>query len=147
MAWIKIDFFFRNIKKICPRGFFLLHICREKLNVKSEVTMRWVLLAAGIMAELGGSVCMKLSDGFNNLLPSVLTFIFWGISFTVFIFALKHFDLSFAYAVWAGLGILFIALTGIIYFGEPVTALKIISILIIVAGVILLNLSEYLIEK
>ncbi len=109
--------------------------------------MRWVLLAAGIMAELGGSVCMKLSDGFNNLLPSVLTFIFWGISFTVFIFALKHFDLSFAYAVWAGLGILFIALTGIIYFGEPVTALKIISILIIVAGVILLNLSEYLIEK
>jgi len=54
--------------------------------------------------EVCGTTCMKLSDGFSNLVPSVLTFVFWGIAFTIFIFALKTFDLSFAYAVWVGVG-------------------------------------------
>lgn len=104
--------------------------------------MRWLLLTIGILTELGGSTCMKLSDGFTNIYASVLTFVFWGISFTVFIFALKHFDLSFAYAIWAGLGILLVSLIGMIYFKEPASSMKILSILVIVAGVIMLNLSE-----
>lgn len=106
--------------------------------------MRWLLLATAIMAELCGSTCMKLSNGFSNLYPSILTFVFWGISFTIFIFALKHFDLSFIYAIWAGIGILLVSIIGMAYFKEPVTVMKVISILIIVVGVILLNLSESL---
>jgi small multidrug resistance pump len=109
--------------------------------------MRWVLLAVGILAELGGSTCMKLSNGFSNLVPSVLTFVFWGISFTIFIFALKHFDLSFAYAIWAGLGILLVSLLGMIVFKESVSTLKVISIVIIVVGVVMLNLSEFFIKQ
>jgi small multidrug resistance pump len=85
---------------------------------------------------------MKLSNGFTNLYSSILTFVFWGISFSVFIFALKYFDLSFAYAIWAGLGILLVSVIGMTYFKEPVSMLKIISILIIVVGVVLLNMSE-----
>lgn len=104
--------------------------------------MRWLLLAIGILTELGGSTCMKLSDGFSNIYASILTFVFWGISFTVFIFALKEFDLSFAYAIWAGMGILLVSLIGMIYFKEPVSSMKILSILVIVAGVIMLNLSD-----
>ena len=104
--------------------------------------MRWLLLSAGILTELCGSTCMKLSDGFTNIYASILTFVFWGISFTVFIFALKHFDLSFAYAIWAGMGILLVSLIGMIYFKEPAGSMKILSILVIVAGVIMLNLSE-----
>ena len=104
--------------------------------------MRWLLLAIGILTELAGSTCMKLSDGFSNIYASILTFVFWGISFTVFIFALKHFDLSFAYAIWAGMGILLVSLIGMIYFKEPASSMKILSILVIVAGVIMLNLSE-----
>jgi small multidrug resistance pump len=106
--------------------------------------MRWVLLSIGILTELGGSTCMKLSNGFTNLYASVLTFVFWGISFSVFIFALKHFDLSFAYAIWAGLGILLVSIMRMTYFKEPVSMLKIISIFIIVIGVVLLNMSEFI---
>ncbi len=106
--------------------------------------MRWALLTIGILAELAGSTCMKLSDGFTNFYASVLTFVFWGLSFSVFIFALKHFDLSFAYALWAGVGILLVSLIGMIYFKEPVSMLKIVSIMIIVAGVVLLNISEFI---
>jgi len=104
--------------------------------------MKWLLLSAAILTELGGSTCMKLSDGFSNIPASILTFVFWGISFSIFIFALKHFDLSFIYALWAGIGILLVSVVGMTYFREPVSALKIISILIIVAGVVMLNLSE-----
>ena len=104
--------------------------------------MRWLLLAIGILTELGGSTCMKLSDGFSNIYASILTFVFWGISFTVFIFALKEFDLSFAYAIWAGMGILLVSMIGMIYFKEPVSSMKVLSILVIVAGVIMLNLSD-----
>ncbi|MFH2130367.1 MAG: multidrug efflux SMR transporter [bacterium] len=109
--------------------------------------MRWLLLSIGILTELGGSTCMKLSNGFSNLYASIFTFVFWGISFTVFIYALKHFDLSFAYAIWAGLGIMLVSAVGMIFFREPVNALKIVSILIIVTGVVLLNLSEILLQS
>jgi len=65
--------------------------------------------------EVCGTTCMKLSDGFSNLVPSVLTFVFWGIAFTIFIFALQTFDLSFAYAVWAGSGIVIVSIIGILH--------------------------------
>jgi len=109
--------------------------------------MRWILLSIAILSELGGSTCMKLSNGFTNLYASILTFVFWGISFSIFIFALKHFDLSFVYALWAGIGILLVSIIGMTYFKEPFTAMKIISILIIVVGVVMLNLSELIFNK
>jgi len=104
--------------------------------------MKWLILASGIVMEVSSVTCMKLSGGFSKLLPSVLTFVFMGISLAVFIFALKRFDLSFAYAIWAGLGILFITVIGILYFKEPVTALKIASIVLIATGVAGLNISD-----
>ena len=93
--------------------------------------MQWLLLAVGIIMEVCGTTCMKLSDGFSNLVPSVLTFVFWGIAFTIFIFALKTIDLSLAYAVWVGSGIVIVSIIGILYFKEPADAMKIVSILLI----------------
>lgn len=104
--------------------------------------MKWILLTIGILTELGGSTCMKLSYGFTKIYPSILTFIFWGISFSVFILALKQFDLSYAYAIWAGLGILLVSMVGMVYFKESINPLKVISIIIIAIGVVALNLSE-----
>ena len=106
--------------------------------------MRWMLLSIAIVSEVCGSTCMKLSDGFSNLFASILTFVFYAISFSIFIFTLKHFDLSFVYALWAGIGILLVSVIGMTYFKEPVSIMKIISILIIITGVIMLNLSESL---
>ncbi len=58
--------------------------------------------------------------------------------------ALKRIDVSIAYAIWAGLGTALITVIGIFWFKEPVNALKIISLIVIVAGVIGLNLSDRL---
>jgi small multidrug resistance pump len=98
--------------------------------------MHWLYLALAIGAEAVGTTCMKLSDGFSKLTPSVLLFVFYGISFALFVLALKRIDVSVAYAIWAGLGVLIIGLVGILYFKEPVSALKIVSTLLIIGGVV-----------
>ena len=51
--------------------------------------MGWFLLALAIVLEVAGTTCMKLSGGFKELVPSVLVFVFYGFSFTAFIYALK----------------------------------------------------------
>ncbi len=109
--------------------------------------MKWMLLSIGIIAELCGSTCMKMSEGFTKLYPSIFTFVFWAIGLTIFLFALKKFDLSFAYAIWAGLGIMGVSIIGIVFFKEPYNILKIISIFIIVVGVVILNISDILLNK
>ena len=101
--------------------------------------MIYLLLA--IVAEVAGTTFVKLSEGFTKLLPSVLIFVFYGMSLGFLGLALKKVDLSLAYAIWSGLGIAFIASVGILWFKEPVTAMKIISLGLIVAGVAGLNLT------
>ncbi|MBM4447375.1 MAG: multidrug efflux SMR transporter [Chloroflexi bacterium] len=98
--------------------------------------MGWLFLSIAIILEVCGTTCMKLSQGFSRLLPSILIFVFYGLSFTAFTFALKYIDLSLSYAVWAGLGVLLIGVIGVLYFKEPITALKITSMVLIVAGVV-----------
>ena len=72
----------------------------------------------------------------------MLIFVFYGLSLGMLGLALKTVDLGLAYAIWSGLGIAFIASVGILWFREPVTAMKIISLGLIVAGVAGLNMGE-----
>ena len=78
--------------------------------------MKWLLLILGIIADLIGSACMKLSDGFVKLYPSICTFICRATAIAVFLLALKKLDLSFAYTIWSGIGIMGVTIIGIIYF-------------------------------
>ncbi len=103
--------------------------------------MGWFLLALAIVLEVAGTTCMKLSGGFKEMVPSVLVFVFYGFSFTAFIYALKTMDLSLTYAIWAGLGLALIAAIGIRYFKEPVTVQRMVFVGLILIGVIGLSLS------
>jgi len=84
---------------------------------------------------------MKFSDGFKEIVPSVLVFVFYGLSFTAFIYALKTIDLSISYAIWAGVGLALITAIGILYFKEPATIQKMAFIMLILIGVIGLSVS------
>jgi small multidrug resistance pump len=103
--------------------------------------MGWFLLAVAIVMEVCGTTCMKLSHGFKEVIPSVLVFVFYAVSFTAFIYALKTIDLSMSYAIWAGLGLALIAAIGILHFKEPVTATRIIFLAITLIGVVGLSLT------
>jgi small multidrug resistance pump len=102
----------------------------------------WLPLMLAISLEVAGTICMKLSMGFSRSVPSIFTFIFYGLAFIALTFSLKKVDLSIAYAVWSGIGTSLIAIIGFIYFKEQITSLKLASIALIVLGVIGLNLSN-----
>ncbi len=100
----------------------------------------WLLLAVAIVLEVAGTTSMKLSEGFTRVLPSVTLFVCYGISFVAFTYSLKKIEIAVAYAVWSGVGTALIAIIGFIYFREPVTVLKLVSIALIIVGVVGLNL-------
>lgn len=101
----------------------------------------WLLLLFAIAMEVSGTTCMKLSQGFTQLWPTILVFVFYGFSFTASTFALKTIDVSIAYAVWMALGTIIIAVIGMIWFHESLSPLKALALLLIITGVVLLNLS------
>lgn len=101
----------------------------------------WLFLVCAILFEVSGTTCMKISAGFTRLIPSILMFVLYGLSFISLTFAIKKFDVSVAYAVWSGMGTALIAAIGILYFKEPLSALKIICMALIIVGVVGLNYS------
>ena len=103
--------------------------------------MTWLYLALAILLEVSGTTCMKLSQGFTKLVPSILLFVFYTLSMGMLTLALKRIDVSVAYAVWSGVGTALIATIGVLWFKEPVTALKLMSLGLIIIGVVGLNLS------
>src|SRR5690349_10565672 len=102
--------------------------------------MHWFYLLLAIVLEVTGTTCMKLSAGFTKTLPSVLMFVFYLLSFSAMTLALKKVDVSVAYAIWSGMGTALIAGIGILWFNEPLTMTKLISLALIIIGVIGLNL-------
>lgn len=102
--------------------------------------IEWVFLVLAIAFEVSGTTSMKLSDGFSHLWWSGAMLVFYLLSFALLTLALKKIDVSVAYAIWSGVGTVLIAIIGIFYFKEPATAAKLVSIALIVAGVVGLNL-------
>jgi len=107
---------------------------------KGADMQHWIFLVCAIALEVAGTTSMKLSEGFTRLVPSVALFVFYAASFVALTLALKRIELSVAYAVWSGLGTAIVAVIGFLWFREAITALKLLSIALIVAGVVGLNL-------
>jgi len=100
-----------------------------------NTSQAWIVLAAAIVLEVAGTTSMRLSEGFTRLTPSVLIFVFYAASFALNTLVIRTLVLSVVYAVWSGVGTVLTALIGFLYFKEPATALKLISIGLIVIGV------------
>ena len=99
------------------------------------------LLALAIAIEVGATISLRYSDGFTKPLPSAIVVVGYVLSFYLLALVLRDISVSTAYAVWAGAGTAAVAVIGMAVLGEPATALKLLAIGLIVAGVIALNLS------
>jgi len=99
------------------------------------VSQAWVVLSAAILLEVAGTTSMRLSEGFTRVTPSVLIFVFYAASFALNTLVIRVLGLSVVYGVWSGVGTVLTALIGIYYFKEPATAVKLVSIGLIVIGV------------
>lgn len=99
----------------------------------------WLTLA--VVFEVGWAVSMKLSNGFTKLPATAATVVMYLLSVVFLSRATKTMDIGVAYAIWAGCGVSLIAIVGMTYFKEPVTALKIASLALIVLGIVGLNVA------
>ena len=101
--------------------------------------MGYVFLGLAIIAEIIGTTTLKATEQFTKLMPSVIVVISYCASFYLLSVAIKSIQVGTAYAIWCGVGIVFVtALSAIIYKQMPDTP-AVIGMLLIVAGVIIIN--------
>ena len=97
--------------------------------------MAWfTLLLAGLL-EIGWAIGLKYTHGFTRLWPSVATFASMLASLLLLASALRTLPLGTAYAIWTGIGAVGTVALGIILFGEPASAGRLICVGLIVAGI------------
>ncbi len=100
-----------------------------------------LFLSLAILAEVAGTVALKYTNGFTSLGPSAAVVIGYGLSFWMLALVLRDMPIGLTYAVWAAVGTALIAAIGMLAFGEPATTLKLLSLGLIIAGVVGLNLA------
>ena len=98
--------------------------------------MAWLelLIAGGL--EVFWSTFMKLSEGFTRPLYTVLTLIGLALSFLFLSQATRVLPLGTAYAIWTGIGAVGAVVVGIVIFKEPVTALRMVFVVLLLTGII-----------
>lgn len=104
--------------------------------------MAWAFVILAGLFETGFALSLKASNGFTRVIPSVLFIVFAAASFTLLATGLRSLPVGAAYAVWTGIGAAGTAVAGMVWFGESTEVLKLISIVLIVAGVVGLQLTS-----
>lgn len=100
---------------------------------------KWLLLSIAIIAEVFGTSFLKSSEGFTKLWPSVAVIVGYVVAFYFLSLSLKVIPVGIAYAIWAGIGVVLIALIGWIVFSQKLDIPAIIGISMILSGVVVLN--------
>lgn len=102
--------------------------------------MGWTYLVLAGMFEMGFTTCLKLSDGFTKLWPSLAFLVTSGMSFLFLNISLQTLPIGTAYAVWTGIGAVGTAVIGMMFFDDPVSFARIFFLFIIIVSIIGLKL-------
>ena len=100
----------------------------------------YVALIAAIVAETIGTSALQASHQFTRLVPSVVVVVAYALSFYLLAIALKVMPVGVVYAIWSGLGIVLIAIAGLIIFGQKLDLAAVLGLGLIIAGVVVLHL-------
>jgi quaternary ammonium compound-resistance protein SugE len=103
--------------------------------------MTWILLFVAGIFEVGFALGLKYSEGFSRLWPTLGMLSAGALSFYLLSTAMKSLPAGTAYAVWTGIGAAGTATVGILLLGESANALRVLSLVLIVAGVVGLRLT------
>lgn len=102
--------------------------------------IHYLYLIVAIVAETMGTTALQASQQFTRLGPSLLVFVAYGFSFYMLGLTLKYMPVGLVYAIWAGLGIVLIALIGLVMFGQRLDLPAILGIGLILSGVLIIHL-------
>lgn len=97
--------------------------------------MNWIYLTIAGLLEIAWAVGLKYTNGWTRPIPSIITGGLMILSFYFLSLAVKSLPIGTAYAVWTGIGTVGAAIIGIVAFDEPKSALRILCIALIIAGI------------
>jgi quaternary ammonium compound-resistance protein SugE len=95
----------------------------------------WIIVAIAGLMETGWALGLKYSEGFTRLVPSVVTVVLALGSFYLLSVAMKSLPVGTAYAVWVGIGAVGTAIAAVFLFQEPVNLMRVVGVLLILAGI------------
>lgn len=104
--------------------------------------MAWILLCIAGLLEVVWAYFMKVSNGFTQLVPSVLTIVFMIASFGLLSYSMKTLPLGTAYTVWTGIGAVGSFVVGILVLGEPASAMRMLAAVLIISGLVLMKIAS-----
>ena len=104
----------------------------------------WSLLLLAIAAEVIGTSCLKLSDGFSRLWPSVVVLLAYSTSMLLLSRVVQTIPLGITYALWSGIGIVAIVLVGVFVYRQIPTPTQLSGMALITAGVVMVNITGHL---
>ena len=103
--------------------------------------MAWLVLVLSGVLETVWAAALAASKGFTRPWPSVLFAVALLSSMAGLAYALRSIPVGTGYAVWVGIGAVGTALFGMLWLGEPATAVRITCLVLIIAGVLGLRLA------
>lgn len=101
--------------------------------------MGYLFLTIAIVSEVVGTAALKASEEFTRPIPSIIVLLGYAIAFLCLSLTLRTIPVGIAYAIWAGCGIVLVALASYVLFGQKLDAPALIGIALITAGVIVVN--------
>lgn len=99
----------------------------------------FVFLGVAILFETLGTSMLKLSEQFTKPLPSVAAVVSYIVTFYLLSLSLRTIPIGLAYGIWGGLGIVLVTLTGMVFFKQIPDLPAVIGLVLIVAGVVIIN--------
>lgn len=107
----------------------------------------WLLLALAIAFEITGTLLMKWSSVSGHSLGYFLMLVMIALSYITLSFSIKKIALGVAYAMWEGIGILFITLFSVLLFDEPLSLTKTLGLSTLIVGIALIKSGMLPVEK
>ena len=104
--------------------------------------MAWIILIGAGLLEIVWAIALKFADGFTRFWPSAIGLAAAVTSFVLLSVALKSLPVGTAYAVWVGIGAFGVAIVGMLALGESASVLRLIFLVLILAGIIGLKMVE-----
>ncbi len=103
------------------------------------MTKTYAILVIAIIAEIIAANALKSSNQFTRLWPTVISLSCYCVSLFLLTLVLKKMSLGVTYAIWSGLGIVFVAIIGVLYHKEALDIPAVVGMFLIITGVVVIN--------
>ncbi len=102
----------------------------------------WIFLALAIVAEVIGTLSMKQASVSGDFTGMIVMYTMITTSYIFLAIAVKKVALGVAYALWEGIGILFITTFSVLWFNESLSLMKMAGLASLIAGIALIKMGS-----